>query len=79
MQNEQEIQNTELIHREPIDGTPFQVITIEEGSFIALGRFRVSDIQSEENCYKMIEGKDWNLILATVSVILSSLKPLTNE
>lgn len=64
----------ELIHREPVDGTPFQVISVEDGSFIAMGRFRISEMMPEEKCMEMIEKRDWNLILASISVILSHLK-----
>lgn len=38
----------------------------ENNSFVAIGQSRLSDLTTKENCERMIEEKDWNLIMAVM-------------
>lgn len=67
----------ELITREQIEGTPFQLITTNGFTFLALGRYRMTQEVSanEENkteLRKKVENKDWNLVLDTIIVLIDS-------
>lgn len=70
---------TELIKRNAIFGTPFTVITMEEGSFVGMGKYRLTDLMPEEECIQLIEDRDWMLICSLVSIISESIKSTTNE
>lgn len=59
----------ELVQREHVEGTPFQIITIEQGSFLAVGNKRVTDYTTKEECKRMIEEKGWDLICTVVTII----------
>ena len=62
-QNEEaKSQSSKMIEREKVEGTMFDVITMEQGSFVALGENRVTDYQEKEKCIEMVKDKDWQLI-----------------
>lgn len=63
--------STELVIREKIEGTPFQLINMDnKGWFLALGKFRMTEIGLEkEVLIKLVEDKDWTLILDTIAVL----------
>lgn len=67
-------QNTEIIKRNVIHDTPFTIITTDEGSFIAMGRYRVSDLMSEDQCLERILAKDWNLLISAIGIITETIK-----
>lgn len=68
---DKETYGTELVKMERIEETPFTLVTIEDkGSFIAIGEKRVSDFkESKEELIELINGKSWELIVATIGVI----------
>lgn len=72
---EKQTSSKSLIDREQINGTPFTLITTEEGSFLSIGKYKVTETQTEAECLLQIEEKDWNLLLNTVTAI----KKLTKE
>lgn len=66
--------SSKLIEREHIKGTPFQIITLEQGSFIALGNRRLNEYTSKERCMEMIECQEWELLM---NVIVSMYEIMT--
>lgn len=54
-----------IIKNKIIENTPFTILTNENGkSMIAIGNQIVSEEkETEEECIKMIENRDWELIL----------------
>lgn len=65
--------NTQLIHRERVEGTGFDIITIEENkSFVALGKYRLTTERTAEECREMINNKDWEIILGLIGAALSA-------
>lgn len=54
--------SSKLIEREKVEGTMFDIITTEEGTFVALGENRVSDYIQKEEAIEMVKNKEWQLI-----------------
>lgn len=60
---------------EPLEGTPFAYVQTEEGKeFLAMGNKRVTDYKTKEELLKMVENKDWDLILNAVVVIVKGME-----
>lgn len=57
-------QSSQLIERETLDGTPFEIVTTEEGTFIALGSYRLTEFMSKEDAKEKIQKKHWDLIIS---------------
>lgn len=60
-----------LIEAERMEGTPFTIITATDkgkeapdGSFIAMGNQRMSELNTYEECVKLVKERDWVLITA---------------
>lgn len=68
--------STELIKKNEVLGTPFTIITVEEGSFIAMGRYRLTDYLDEDQCMERILSKDWELIIQLVTILLNHQNPM---
>lgn len=64
--------NTELVKRTKVEGTPFTIITTPDGgSVVTLGKYRVSaPMETEEEARLYVMGKDWNLILSVVMLMV---------
>lgn len=63
----------ELIKRNHVLGTPFVIITVDEGSFVGCGKYRLTEFMTEEECQELINNRDWNLIISMVSIISESI------
>lgn len=75
IENDQnEYVNSEIIEREMIDNTPFTCVTTDIGSSVALGRFRLTELQDKGKCHDMVLERDWGLIMSLITVILNTLK-----
>lgn len=60
---------------EPINNTPFVYVRTDEGKeFLAMGNKRITDYNTKEELIRMVNEKDWDLILNTVIVIMSEIK-----
>ena len=57
-------QSSQLIERETLDGTPFEIVTTEEGTFVALGSYRLTEFMSKEDAKEKIQKKHWDLIIS---------------
>lgn len=53
---------TKIIERDPIEDTPFVIVTIEQGSFIALGNRRITEYMPKDECKRLIKDRNWELI-----------------
>lgn len=60
--------NSELIHTEDVGS--FKIVGNEErGYFVSLGKYRLTEARTTiEECKKLIETKDWELLLALMGV-----------
>lgn len=54
---------------ERVTGTPFTIVRLKEGTFIAVGSHRVTENGSERALKKMIKNKDWELVCNTIVVM----------
>lgn len=68
--------SSNLVIREEIKGTPFHLINYNnEGWFVALGKYRMTETgKDKEELIKMVENKDWTLILDTIAVLTENVK-----
>lgn len=68
-------QNDELVERIKVPGTGFEIVgNKEKGYFIALGTYRLTEFKSKEYCMKMIEIKDWDLIVSLIGAAIQADK-----
>ncbi len=59
--------STSLIERESIPGTPFELITLQEGSMIVWGKFKISKmVDTKEECLELLRTELWNIIAVYV-------------
>ncbi|AXH76379.1 MAG: hypothetical protein [Microviridae sp.] len=73
----QPLEKYELLKRDRIENTPFEIISTERGCFIGLGQFRLTNFITNQECIEMINDKDWNLLLACINVIFENIKKET--
>ncbi len=67
-------QNEELIKREDIKDSPFQVVTTEEGSFGVMGKWRITELGTKEEIKGELEVISWNRIVQIIVLINDSFK-----
>lgn len=66
-------QDEQLIEREPLEGTPFTLITREKKSFIAFGRYKISEeYDSKELALGSLTNDFWNILLNVIQIILDN-------
>lgn len=68
----------QLVEQYPVEGTPFTIIQVTEREdpkkcFIAVGNVRVSDYMYKNRAQKMIEQKDWTLIVNTIAFLAGKI------
>ena len=69
----------ELVKRENIDDSPFQIITQEGYSFGVMGEYRVTDKDNDKNKIKKeLKKITWNRIVQVI-MILDELKTKINK
>lgn len=68
-----------MIEREHIDNTPFTIVTIEQGTFIAIGSRRITNYTTKEECMNMIECQTWDLITSTIAVMYEIMTENRNK
>ena len=63
--------STQLIERTQVENTYFEIVTTPEGSFVALGMYRISDIYKEPwEAQAAIHDKQWKIILNLITSML---------
>lgn len=55
---------SQLIEREKFHDNPFELVTTEEGSFVALGAYRLTEFMPKEEAKTKILEKHWDLIIS---------------
>lgn len=72
--------NKELVKREQIEGTPFEIITTNKKHFIGMGSYRMtSEVENKEELIKMIQDKEWSLIIQTISAVWDAMNRKDNK
>lgn len=72
-------QSSQLIERETLDGTPFEIVTTEEGTFVALGSYRLTEFMSKEDAKEKILNKPWDLIISVNLALGHAQKKFIND
>lgn len=75
---EEQENNSNLCEIKKMEGTPFTIVRKnDEGefnSFIAIGNNRLTGMMTDEECERMIEEKDWNLLVQMTVYVASKLQ-----
>lgn len=76
-------ENKELIQVEAIPNTPFNAVTTEKGTFIALGRFRLTeDAKTADEpviwAWDKLEAEKWEIMMKVMTIILDHRDSMTN-
>lgn len=78
--NQKSPDSEQLYEREKYPDTGFHVIgNKEEGYFVALGTYRLTKMQTKEECITMIENKDYELILGLIGASIDADKKATEQ
>ena len=65
---------------ERVEGTPFALIKEQNGWFIAIGRYKASDLYlTKEQAKKDIKQKDWDLLLNVMFVVADMINEHINS
>lgn len=71
---EEEEVHENLILREKIENSPFEIISFEKKHFIGLGNYRISEETTDKaSLVKSIEDKDWDLLFNMMSVVADTI------
>lgn len=74
------IDKYELIKRDRIEESPFDVVETEKGFFIGLGQYRLTDFfESGDICHEKVKNKDWELLFSVFTLFIEQLKLKDNE
>lgn len=64
-----------LINQEPIENTPFTLITTDEGSFCAMGLYRITEIYpSKDEAISKATSLTWNNLITVMMIIAEKMK-----
>lgn len=63
--------NEDLVNVTPIDGTPFTAVKAGDKYFLALGKYRISDLK--DNAREVIEestNTTWGMIMSVIQIMI---------
>lgn len=64
-----------LINQEPVENTPFTLITTEEGSFCAMGLYRITEVYNrKDHAILAATSLTWNNIVTVMMIISEKMK-----
>lgn len=67
--------NSQLISKTEIEGTPFEIISTEEGHFLAIGRYRLTETTlNKNNIIEQLENKTWDIIINLINATIHAQK-----
>lgn len=52
----------ELVKRSSYLGTPFEIVTTDEGSFVTLGAYRLTEVLTYDECLELLETRDYGFL-----------------
>lgn len=69
---------TSLQEVKRIEGTPFDIVRREEGYFLTMGSYRLTNpMETEEEIYKYMDGEKWNLIMQMIVIVHKKSKEIS--
>lgn len=67
-----------IIENTKVPGTPFTLVDVEDqGTFIAIGNNRVTEMMTREEAEDQIINRDWQLIISLISVVTEAIQKET--
>ena len=67
-------ENEELTKIEVVEGTPFTVVKVDDQYFLALGKYRLSELlDSEEEAKEEINDLSWNRLLSVMYAVANEV------
>lgn len=71
--NKKELNST-ITNQEEIPGSPFTLVKVDKMYFLALGKYRLTNLtENKEELIELVKQKHWDILLATISAILTEL------
>lgn len=68
-----ETKNTQLKEVEPIEGTPFTAVKIEEKWFLSFGQYRLSEmLESKEECIDNSKDTSWERLMTIMNIVIEN-------
>jgi len=64
----------ELVKREEVKDSPFTIITTEEGSFLTMGKYRLSEPTEIEELRKEAKEITWNRLIQVMMLVGENMK-----
>lgn len=61
--------NKKLIERERVENTPFWLITTEQGSWIAMGGYRITEVKGREEVLEEVGYISWDMIVRIAAIV----------
>jgi len=77
--NTPQLTSYEIIKRDRIEGTPFEIVTTEQGSFGAFGKYRLTEFMEFDQVQDRILCKDWEILFSVMIALINHSKTETNE
>lgn len=69
-ENQDKAENSQLIEHTGVEGTPFTAVTDSDGTFITLGRYKLTErFDTVENAMQNMEENKWTQILNIVAIV----------
>lgn len=63
-----------LIEQFHVENTPFIIVKADDKFFVALGRYRITNmLNSKEEAEYLIDNKDWNMLASVISVLSQAI------
>lgn len=63
--------NSQLIEIERVTNTPFDIVTTDQGTFVSVGKFRLTELkETKQECREMIHNKDWDVIIGLIHAFI---------
>lgn len=75
--NNKEVQ--ELVKREEVEQTPFTIVTTEEGSFLTMGKYRLTEAKTIEEIRKEAKQVTWNRLIQVIMLLNETMKEVNEE
>ncbi len=65
--------NTEMVKREDVPNSPFVVVTVEEGSFGTLGKWRITELcKTSKEVFDDLSVISWDRVIQVIQLILQA-------
>ena len=62
-----------IVEVEKIGDTPFVLVKVEDGFFVGIGKYRLSDFYKDRaEAEYLVHSKDWGLMMSLMSVIFET-------